>query len=171
MQVSAWRQTGQVRVSGPRYTTQAPPTDIVLSLLSPSSWILLWLQFLFWYSRTQLCLWGNLEHVFNSTDHGLIFQSLSECEQCAPGAPAHRFFILCSEHLSDQNGLLQQASPNEALNSLQTYPPSNFYLAQPPDMAYPWFSPHSFPFPLSLTYSLLCTSVTLPSSSHSTTRP
>lgn len=75
----------------------------------------------------------------NSTDHVLIFQSLWECKECPPVAPTHRLFWWCSKHLSiaDQNySSFQEPKPNEAFNSLQTYPPSQSHLGHLPYNGY-----------------------------------
>lgn len=153
MQVNAWPQTGQVESDSQgtehghcQLTWSCPFYHRVPGSFCGFSFS--------WYSWTQLCLWGNLEQVFNTTDHVLIFESLRTwaVPSCCPCPQvSHSVFRACIR----PELLVQQASPNEALNSLQTYPPSNFHLVRPPYMTYTWFSPHFFPFPLPLIHSLL----------------
>lgn len=116
-------QTGQIESEGERtlYRQHQLPfylftfiTEFLDSSVAPVS---------LWNSRTKLCPWGNPVQVPNSSDHVLIFQSLWECKECPPVAPAHGLFCWCSKHLStaDQNSSFQESKPNEAFNSLQTY--------------------------------------------------
>lgn len=89
----------------------------VLSLPALSSWTLLWLQLLFWYNWTQLCLGGNLVQYLIALTMCWFFGP--ECKECHSVALAHKLFFWCSKHLStaDQNYSFKEPKPNEVLNS------------------------------------------------------